>query len=60
MKHSVIARRLLAMAALLPLMGCMSAHQHYQQTHGAQERQMTIGIVQKEIRKSPDAITSDF
>jgi hypothetical protein len=51
MKHSVIARRLLARAALLPLMGCMSAHQHYQQTHGAQERQMTIGFdEQKKVR----------
>ena len=71
MKHSVIARGLLAMAALLPLMGCMSAHQHYQQTHGAQERQMTVGIVQKEIRNgmsaaevaealgSPNIVTTD-
>ncbi|MCK4988062.1 MAG: hypothetical protein KAS40_21155, partial [Desulfobacterales bacterium] len=71
MRHSVIARGLLAMAAILPLTGCMSAHQHYQQTHGAQERQMTLGIVQKEIRKemsaaevaevlgSPNIVTTD-
>jgi len=71
MKHSVIARGLVAMAAILPLTGCMSAHQHYQQTHGAQERQMTIGVVQKEIRKemsaaevaevlgSPNIVTTD-
>ena len=71
MKHSVIARELLAMAAILALTGCMSAHQHYQQTHGAQERQMTVGVVQKEIRKgmsaaevaealgSPNIVTTD-
>ena len=71
MKHSVIVRGLLALAAILPLTGCMSAHQHYQQTHGAQERQMTIGIVQKEIRNgmsaakvaevlgSPNIVTTD-
>jgi outer membrane protein assembly factor BamE (lipoprotein component of BamABCDE complex) len=53
------------------LTGCMSAHQHYQQTHGAQERQMTVGTVQKEIRKgmsaadvaetlgSPNIVTTD-
>jgi outer membrane protein assembly factor BamE (lipoprotein component of BamABCDE complex) len=62
---------LFAMAAILALMGCVSAHQHYQQTHGAQERQMTVGIVQKEIRKgmlaaevaevlgSPNIVTTD-
>jgi outer membrane protein assembly factor BamE (lipoprotein component of BamABCDE complex) len=71
MKHSIIVRGILAMAAILPLTGCMSAHQHYQQTHGAQERQMTVGTVQKEIRKgmsaaqvaevlgSPNIVTTD-
>jgi len=71
MKHSVIVRGSLAMAAILALTGCMSAHQHYQQTHGAQERQMTVGTVQKEIRKgmsaaqvaevlgSPNIVTTD-
>jgi hypothetical protein len=56
---------------VLTLTGCMSAHQHYQQTHGAQERQMTVGTVQKEIRKgmsaadvaetlgSPNIVTTD-
>ena len=51
--------------------GCMSASQHYQETHGAYERQMTVGIVQKEIRKgmsaaevalalgSPNIVTTD-
>ena len=43
--------------ALIPLAasGCMSASQHYQQTHGYQERQMTLGLVQKEIRKGMSA-----
>lgn len=62
---------LFAMATILPLMGCMSAHQHYEQTHGAQERKMTVGTVQKEIRKgmsaadvaetlgSPNIVTTD-
>jgi len=71
MQLSAKVRALLAVAASLPLIGCMSAHQHYQQTHGAQERQMTIGIVQKEIRKnmaaaqvaevlgSPNIVTTD-
>ena len=51
--------------------GCMTAQQHYEQTHGAQERQMTVGTVQKEIRKgmgadevavalgSPNIVTTD-
>lgn len=30
--------------------GCMSAAQHQQSLHSAQEREMTVGIVQKEIR----------
>ena len=71
MQLSAKIKELLAMAAILPLTGCMSAHQHYQQTHGAQERQMTVGIVQKEIRKgmsaadvaevlgSPNIVTTD-
>jgi outer membrane protein assembly factor BamE (lipoprotein component of BamABCDE complex) len=57
------------LSVLLP--GCMSAHQHYQDTHGARERQMTVGTVQKEIRKgmsgaevaealgSPNIVTTD-
>ena len=47
MQLSAKIRGLVATAAILSLTGCMSAHQHYQQTHGAQERQMTVGIVQK-------------
>lgn len=53
------------------LSGCMTAPQHYQDTHGARERQMTVGTVQKEIRKgmsgaevadvlgSPNIVTTD-
>ncbi len=71
MQLSAKIKGLLAIAAILPLTGCMSAHQHYQQTHGAQERQMTVGIVQKEIKKgmsaadvaevlgSPNIVTTD-
>ena len=71
MKHIVIVRGLLALAAIFALAGCMSAHQHYQQTHGAQERQMTVGVVQKEIKRgmsaaevaealgSPNIVTTD-
>lgn len=71
MRLSTKIMGLLAMAVILPLTGCMSAHQHYQQTHGAQERRMTLGIVQKEIRKgmsaadvaevlgSPNIVTTD-
>ena len=71
MKISSKVQGLIIAAIILPLMGCMSAHQHYQQTHGAQERQMTVGVVQKEIRKgmsaanvaevlgSPNIVTTD-
>lgn len=49
----------------------MSASQHYQHTHGAYERRMTVGLVQKAIRVgmsadqvadvlgSPNIVTSD-
>jgi len=49
----------------------MTAQQHYEDTHGHQERQMTVGTVQKEIRKgmsgaevaevlgSPNIVTTD-
>lgn len=51
--------------------GCMSAQQHHQQTHGPQEKEMTVGVVQREIRKgmsaadvaaalgSPNIVTTD-
>ena len=56
---------------IVPLIGCMSANQHYRQTHGPKEKEMTVGIVQKEIRKgmpsadvatvlgSPNIVTTD-
>ncbi len=56
---------------IVPLIGCMSANQHYQQTHGPKEKEMTVGTVQKEIRKgmpsadvatvlgSPNIVTTD-
>ena len=71
MKHSSSVRGLIIITMVLALTGCMSAHQHYEQTHGAQERQMTVGIVQKEIKKgmsaanvaevlgSPNIVTTD-
>jgi outer membrane protein assembly factor BamE (lipoprotein component of BamABCDE complex) len=71
MQLSAKIKGLLAIATILPFTGCMSAHQHYQQTHSAQERQMTVGMVQKEIRKgmsaadvaevlgSPNIVTTD-
>ena len=57
--------------SVLLLVGCMSAHEHYQQTHGVQERELTVGTVQKEIKKgmsaaevaevlgSPNIVTTD-
>ena len=71
MKSSATTQGLLAITIISMLIGCMSAHQHYQQTHGSQERQMTVGTVQKEIRKrmsaaevaevlgSPNIVTTD-
>jgi hypothetical protein len=40
---STKVRTLIITALILPLIGCLSAHQHYEQTHGAQERKMTVG-----------------
>jgi outer membrane protein assembly factor BamE (lipoprotein component of BamABCDE complex) len=49
----------------------MSAGQHYRQTHGPKEKEMTVGTVQREIRKgmsaadvatvlgSPNIVTTD-
>ena len=71
MKNPLTLRWLIFFTMIWPLMSCMSAHQHYQQTHGAHERQMTLGIVQKEIREkmsaadvtavlgSPNIVTTD-
>ncbi len=71
MRASTISRILPLIATVALLAGCMSTRQHYQQTHGIQERQMTVGTVQKEIRKgmsgadvaevlgSPNIVTTD-
>ncbi|MCD6535185.1 MAG: hypothetical protein J7L25_14070 [Deltaproteobacteria bacterium] len=60
---------LAAMIALLP--GCMTAAKHQQSLPSAEEKKMTVGIVQKEIRKgmsqadvatslgSPNLVTRD-
>lgn len=51
--------------------GCMSTQKHYQQTHGYQDHEMTVGTVQKEITEgmsgaevaavlgSPNIVTTD-
>jgi outer membrane protein assembly factor BamE (lipoprotein component of BamABCDE complex) len=56
---------------IVPFIGCVSANQHYRQTHGPKEKEMTVGTVQKEIRKgmpsadvatvlgSPNIVTTD-
>jgi outer membrane protein assembly factor BamE (lipoprotein component of BamABCDE complex) len=71
MKISTSAIKLLAITIIFFLTGCMSARDHYQQTHGFSEREMTVGIVQKEIKKgmsaaevadalgSPNIVTTD-
>jgi outer membrane protein assembly factor BamE (lipoprotein component of BamABCDE complex) len=71
MQLSAKIKGLLAVAAILPLTGCMSAHQHYRQTHSDRERRMTVGIIQKGIKKgmsaaavvsvlgSPNIVTTD-
>jgi outer membrane protein assembly factor BamE (lipoprotein component of BamABCDE complex) len=45
-------KTIIVMALALPMMltACMTAAQHQQSLHSAQEREMTVGIVQKEIR----------
>lgn len=68
----MIPKRLAVLAALgWACAACMSAQQHYEQTHGAGEKEMTVGIVQREIRKgmsaaevaevlgSPNIVTTD-
>ena len=70
--------RLISIIPIVPVLissfilsGCMTAQQHYEQTHGAQEKNMTVGLVQKEIKKgmpasdvalalgSPNIVTTD-
>lgn len=62
---------LLVLTTISSFIGCMSANQHYRQTHGPKEKEMTVGTVQKEIRKgmsaadvatalgSPNIVTTD-
>lgn len=71
MKFLKIVPFLLALTAVFTLIGCMSANEHYRQTHGPKEKEMTVGMVQKEIRKgmsaadvatvlgSPNIVTND-
>jgi outer membrane protein assembly factor BamE (lipoprotein component of BamABCDE complex) len=71
MKISIILKMICIFSTSILLGGCMSAQEHYQQTHGAQEREMTVGTVQREIRKgmsgaavaevlgSPNIVTTD-
>ena len=71
MRVSRTALMLLVISVSALSSGCMTAHEHYQQTHGAQERRMTVGTVQKEIRQgmsaaevaealgSPNIVTTD-
>ena len=71
MKIFTKALTLSVIIAMLSLTGCMSARQHYEQTHGFGEQQMTVGTVQKEIKKgmsagevaevlgSPNIVTTD-
>jgi outer membrane protein assembly factor BamE (lipoprotein component of BamABCDE complex) len=58
-------------ALVFTIMGCMSAAQHQQSLPSTQEQEMTVGVVQKEIRKgmsqadvatalgSPNIVTKD-
>jgi outer membrane protein assembly factor BamE (lipoprotein component of BamABCDE complex) len=71
MKFTTMTPLLIALVAPVLVFGCMSANQHYQQTHGPKEKEMTVGTVQKEIRKgmsaadvatvlgSPNIVTTD-
>ncbi|GBD39836.1 Outer membrane protein assembly factor BamE [bacterium HR37] len=43
-------RRAFALVAIFLIFGCASAAQHQQKLHSSQERETTVGIVQKEIR----------
>lgn len=65
-------KAIIIVAAVVPMLGgCMTAAQHQQSLHSAQEREMTVGIVQKEIRQgmsqadvaaalgSPNIVTKD-
>jgi len=71
MKLSKIFLILCLVPVVFFLNACMTAQQHYEDTHGPQEREMTVGTVQKEIKKgmsgaevaevlgSPNIVTTD-
>jgi len=71
MKSIKMTTLFIALVAASLLFGCMSTNQHYRQTHGPKEKEMTVGTVQKEIRKgmsaadvatalgSPNIVTTD-
>ena len=71
MKFLKILPFLLVLTIVFTSIGCMSANEHYRQTHGPKEKEMTVGMVQKEIRKgmsaadvatvlgSPNIVTTD-
>lgn len=71
MKLSSVLLILSLVPAGFLLDGCMTAQQHYEDTHGPRERQMTVGTVQREITKgmsgaevaevlgSPNIVTTD-
>ncbi len=60
-----------ALFILIPITGCMTAAKHQQSLSSAEERKMTVGVVQKEIKKgmpqadvaialgSPNLVTRD-
>jgi outer membrane protein assembly factor BamE (lipoprotein component of BamABCDE complex) len=50
MKLRKILRYLTMVFLVSALTGCVSASKHQQELHSTQEREMTVGIVQKEIR----------
>ncbi len=69
-KDKLVVLGFLLLVSLL-LFGCMTAAQHQKSLHSTQEREMTLGIVQKEIRAgmsqadvatslgSPNIVTKD-
>ena len=71
MKMKIVFKGMCIFAITVMSLGCMSAQEHYEQTHGAQEREMTVGTVQREITKgmsgaqvaevlgSPNIVTTD-
>ena len=71
MKKIILGFQFCIILMVFLTVGCISAARHYEDTHGSQERKMTVGVVQKEIRKgmsgadvatalgSPNIVTTD-